>query len=51
MNYVCENCGGLIFRERPLCCNSCDGSMCEPCDKDLCEACVEALEYENEEKD
>jgi hypothetical protein len=41
MNYVCDNCGGFIFRERPGVCYACDGSLCDFCDKDLCENCIE----------
>jgi hypothetical protein len=51
MNYICENCGAFIFRERPLVCEACDGNMCDFCDRDLCENCIEdEIEVEIEEK-
>jgi hypothetical protein len=43
MNYVCDNCGVFIFRERPRVCAVCDGSMCDFCTRDLCEICIKVF--------
>ena len=37
----CKICGLPVFRELPLMCKSCDGSMCDCCDRNVCEDCIE----------
>jgi hypothetical protein len=48
LNY-CKNCDAPVFREPPLMCNSCDGSMCEPCTKNLCAYCLDEIERGRDE--
>jgi hypothetical protein len=49
MNYVCDNFGVFIFRERPRVCEVCDGSMCDFCARDLCDTCINDFYKEEEE--
>ena len=44
--YECKCCGRNFYRELPLICDFCDGSMCEDCKMELCPDCFDGEEGE-----